>query len=178
MLYGTGGGQPPAVRDINFFRPGIDKSPQPLIATKADEGQPEISPDGKWLAYVSNESGTLQIYVIPFPNVHDGKWPVSSSGGTDAEWSHRGDELFYRDSSGKIVAAKIKTTPVPSVGSVTTLFSAVAFQFGFPFRNYAVSPDDRRFLMIRRAREPAEHFVVVENWFDELKPSHTSGSTR
>jgi dipeptidyl aminopeptidase/acylaminoacyl peptidase len=163
--------------DIRAFRPGIDKAPFSLIATKHREGTPALSPDGRWLAYASAESGQSQIYVVPFPNIGDGKWAISPSGGTEPEWSHRGNELFYRDSSGVLVAAQIATRPTITVGRVTPLFSTEPFQSSpfFWFRTYAVSRDDQRFLFIRRAKEPPEQLVVVENWFDELAASGKKG---
>jgi hypothetical protein len=163
--------------DIRAFRPGIDKSPFSLIATKYREGPPSLSPDGRWLAYASTESGQPQIYVVPFPNIGDGKWAVSPTRATEPEWSHRGNELFYRDSAGALVAAEITTTPTIRVGRVTPLFSTEPFQSSpfFWFRTYAVSADDRRFLFIRRANEPSEQLVVVENWFDELVASGKTG---
>jgi hypothetical protein len=161
--------------DIRAFRPGIDKSPIDLFATKNKEGMPALSPNGRWLAYTSNESGQNEIYVVPFPNVRSGKWAVSAKGGTDPEWSHRGDEIFYRDSAGTLVAAAIKTTPTINVGRVTPLFSTDALQFfDIGSKNYAVSTDDRRFLMVRRVKERAEQVVVVENWFDELSATRAS----
>ncbi|HJP60388.1 MAG TPA: BTAD domain-containing putative transcriptional regulator [Gemmatimonadaceae bacterium] len=170
LVYGTTPLRQRDSGDILAFRPGIDASPLPLFATKHREGTPSVSPDGRWLAYASDESGQPQIYIVPFPNIRDGRWPVSTKGGADPQWSHRGNELFYRDSAGFLVAAEIKTAPTISVGRLTRLFSTEPFEaIGFfSIRRYAVSADDQQFLMIRRAKEPPEQLVVVENWFDEL----------
>ncbi|HJQ13003.1 MAG TPA: BTAD domain-containing putative transcriptional regulator [Gemmatimonadaceae bacterium] len=169
LLYSTSPSLPDS-GDILAFRPGIDVAPRPLIATSHREGTPTFSPDGRWLAYSSDESGQPQIYVVPFPNIGDGRWAVSAHGGADPQWSHRGNELFYRDSAGFLVAAEITTTPNVRVGRETRLFSTEPFEAVgfFALRRYAVSADDQRFLMIRRAKEPPEQLVVVENWFDEL----------
>jgi len=176
LLYATTPAAPDS-GEIRAFRPGIDKSPTPLIATKYKEGMPAFSPDGRWLAYTSNESGEYEIYVVPFPNIHDGKWAISSRGGTDPEWSHRGDEIFYRDSAANLVAMKIRTAPTFSAGTATRLFSTEPFQFfDFGVKNYAVSADDRRFLMIRRFKERDEHLIIVENWFEELTGSRKNRS--
>ena len=83
--------------DIMGIRPGTDTVPVALVSTKFDEGAPVISPDGRWLAYTSNESGQYEVFVVPFPNTGATKWAVSSHGGTEARWSHSGRELFYRD---------------------------------------------------------------------------------
>ncbi len=175
LLYASSTRRPES-GDIGGFRPGIDKSPVQVVATKFREGTPAFSPDGRWLAYTSNESGQNEIYVVPFPNFRGGKWAISSHGGTDPEWSHRGNELFYRDSAENLVTVEVRTTPTISIGRVTPLFSTAGFQFSDNgAKNYAVSPDDRRFLMIRRAREGTEQIIVVENWFDELRATRGKG---
>jgi len=83
--------------DILAMRPGIDVAPVPVVASRFTEISPALSPNGRWLAYVSNETGSDEIYVVPFPNTGTAKWPISASGGTEPAWSHRGNELFYRD---------------------------------------------------------------------------------
>jgi DNA-binding SARP family transcriptional activator len=155
--------------DILGVRPGLDTSPVPLVASRFWETTPAFSPDGHWLAYTSDESGPNQVYVVPFPNTHAAKWAVSTSGGTDPEWSHRGNELFYRDGAGNLVAAEVKTSPTFLIGRATSLFSTVGLEMLLGLKGYAVSPDDRRFLMIRPAVGAPEKLIVVENWFEELK---------
>jgi Tol biopolymer transport system component len=140
------------------------------VATKSEEGAPDISPDGRWLAYVSDESGQHEIYVVPFPNTTAAKWAVSTSGGTEPVWSHSGKELFYHDATGNLVAVEVRTNPTFSVGRSATLFSVKEFRSNPLSAQYAVSPDDRRFLMIRpMAASGSEELIVVENWFEELK---------
>jgi len=146
----------------------------PLVASRFWETTPAFSPDGHWLAYTSDESGPNQVYVVPFPNTHAAKWAVSTSGGTDPEWSHRGNELFYRDGAGNLVAAEVKTSPTFLVGRATSLFSTVGLEMLLGLKGYAVSPDDRRFLMIRPVVGAAEKLIVVENWFEELKAKSSS----
>ena len=156
--------------DILGIRLGIDTTPVPLVATRFTEVAPAPSPDGRWLAYTSNESGRYEIYVVPFPNTGAAKWAVSTRGGTEPQWSRSGKELFYRDGSRNLVAVAIRTTPTFSLGGSTALFSAAGFasdEFG---AEYAVAPDDQRFLMIRsRAASGSDELIVVENWFEELK---------
>jgi Tol biopolymer transport system component len=156
--------------DILGIRPGVDTVAVPLVATKFSEIAPAISPDGRWLAYTSNESGQYEIYVVPFPNTAAAKWAVSTHGGTEPLWSHSGKELFYRDVAGNLVAVEVRSTPTFSLGRSTALFPAAAF-FSFQGRaQYAVAPDDRRFLMIRQATGSApDELIVVDNWFEELK---------
>jgi serine/threonine-protein kinase len=160
----------PGSGDILGIRPGIDTAPVPVVATRFTEMSPALSPDGRWLAYVSNETGEDAIFVVPFPNTSAGKWAISTGAGTEPLWSHRGNELFYRDGSGNLVAVAVNTTPRFSLGRSTALFSAAGFT-SFRFTpQYAVAPDDRRFLMIRQLETGTpDKVIVVENWFEELR---------
>jgi eukaryotic-like serine/threonine-protein kinase len=140
------------------------------VATKFGEIAPAISPNGRWLAYTSNESGQYEVYVVPFPNTATAKWAVSTHGGTEPLWSHSGKELFYRDVAGNLIAVKVRSTPTFSPGRSTVLFPAAAYFSWANGAQYAVAPDDRRFIMIRRVAGSApEELVVVDNWFEELK---------
>jgi serine/threonine-protein kinase len=162
--------QGPGASDIMAIRPGVDTAPIPLVATRFTEFTPAISPDSKWLAYSSNESGRYEVYVVPFPNVKAAKWIVSTAGGTEPRWSHRGNELFFRDAAGNMVAVEVRTNPVFSVTRTTILFSASRFESFEASPEYDVSADDQRFLMLRPlAGSDPERLIVVENWFEELK---------
>jgi Tol biopolymer transport system component len=160
----------PGFGDILGIRSGTDKRPVPLVATMASELSPVISPNGRWLAYVSNESGENEVYVVPFPNASVAKWAVSAHGGREPRWSHSGNELFYEDAEGNLVSVAVKTSPTFSIGRSRALFPAAEF-FSFELhRQYAVAADDRRFLMIRPAGAIApDKVIVVDNWFEELK---------
>jgi dipeptidyl aminopeptidase/acylaminoacyl peptidase len=156
--------------DILGIRPGIDAAPRPLMATKFIESAPALSPDGRWLAYTSNEYGDYENYVVPFPNTGAAKWVVSTHGGMEPMWSHSGRELFYRDGARNLVAVQVKTTPTFSLGLTTVLFPTGGFNYSEVLRQYDVSADDRRFLMIRPVTADASaNLIVVENWFEELK---------
>jgi Tol biopolymer transport system component len=164
--------QSPGSGDILAIRPGIDTAPVPVVATRFSEISPALSPNGRWLAYVSNETGEDEIYVVPFPNTGTGKWAISAGGGTEPVWSHRGSELFYRDASGNLVAVEVNTSPTFSLGRATVLFPAARFTSLRFNPQYAVAPDDRRFLMIRPLETSTpDKLIVVENWFEELKKS-------
>jgi hypothetical protein len=160
------------------MRPGVDTAPMPVASTAFTETSPAISPNGRWLAYSSNESGRDEIYVIPFPNTRGGKWAISTDGWTEPVWSHRGTELFYRAASGDLVAVAVDADETFSVGHSTTLFPAAGYQSVRYTPQYAVAPDDKRFLMIRplETKSP-DNIIVVENWFEELKTA-ASGSGR
>ena len=155
----------PGSGDILGIRPGIDTAPVPLVASKFMEVAPAISPNGRWLAYASDETGQFEIYVVPFPNTTAARWAVSTRGGTEALWSHRGSELFYRDGSGNLVAVAVKTTPTFSFGRPTVLFPASGFASEKLGLQYALAPNDQRFLMIRPL---PDKLIVVKNWFEEL----------
>jgi serine/threonine-protein kinase len=155
--------------DILGIQPQLDSAPVPLVATGSTEVSPALSPDGRWLAYASNETGQFEIYVVPFPNTGAAKWAISTGGGTEPLWSHRGSELFYRDASGTLVAVEVKTKPTFSPGRSTALFSAAGFASYQFAPQYAVAPDGQAFLMIRVVETSTpDELIVVENWFEEL----------
>jgi Tol biopolymer transport system component len=169
LLFQTGTGSPGA-GDILGIRPGIDTLPVPLVATQYTEVSPALSPDGRWLAYTANETGKYEVYVVPFPNTGAAKWAVSTRGGSEPQWAHRGRELFFRDGAGNLVATEVAATPNFATGRTTILFPATQFLSNQIATQYAVAADDRRFLMIRSVSATAlDKLIMVENWFEELK---------
>lgn len=173
LIYNTDANAPDS-GDIVGIRPGVDSAPVPIVATEFREVEPAVSPNGRWLAYVSNETGHYEVYAVPFPNTRAARWTISTRGGIDPQWSPRGNELFYRDDAGNLVAAEVKTSPTFSVGRTTPLFSTARLSVcrsisGPCAKAYAVSHDASRFLMMKRQEEAPEKLVVVENWFEELK---------
>jgi serine/threonine-protein kinase len=140
-----------------------------LLDAPFDEKWPVVSPDGRFMAYALNESGKEEIYVRPFPEVNGGKWQISTGGNNWPFWSPDGRELFFWSFSEQaIVAVKIRTDPAFSAGNAEILFRGPYLNGNG--RQFDISPDGERFLMVRLGREPgsAEIHVVV-NWFDELK---------
>ena len=155
--------------DIYGVKAG-DSSLVPLVISPARDGYPALSPDGKWLAYSSDESGPFEVYVRPFPDVAAARWQVSTAGGVGPVWSHKGNELFFRNNHGDLVAAQVSTSPSFSVVAQHALFSLDGFISGGPTQSYAVSPDDKRFLIAREASAgEAGQLIVSEHWFEELK---------
>ncbi len=143
-------------------------SSQPLLDSEFAEQSAAISPSGRFLAYQSNESGQYEIYVRPFPNVDDGKWQISSDGGTGPVWAPRGQELFYRNGSALEVVS-IKTDSTFTAGSPAVLFTGI-YTIGLGFVNYDISPDGQRFLMLQPTEPEAEPQInVILNWTEELK---------
>jgi DNA-binding SARP family transcriptional activator/Tol biopolymer transport system component len=139
-----------------------ERTLRPYLRGPSEEHSPAMSPDGRWLAYVSNESGQDEVYVRPFPRPGT---PVliSSGGGREPRWASSGREIFYRGERG-MVAAAVTTSPSFRVGERLVLFNDKQY-LAHPYgAAYDVHPDGRRFLMIRRGLESPE-VVVVLNWF-------------
>jgi len=156
--------------DLFAFRPGVDTVATPLLTTRFREQSPALSPDARWLAYASNESGRLEVYVRPFPNTAEARWQVSVAGGSEPRWAHSGQELFYRNGAGDLIAAEVRATPTFAVLSQQSLFPAATFATNSAHHGYEVSPDDQRFLMARLERsEEGSDLSLVQNWFEELK---------
>lgn len=160
-------------RDILGIRPGVDTVAIPLLAEGYDEQRPALSHDGRWVAYVSNEDGTHQLFVRPFPAVDDGKVQVSTNGGIMPLWSHDGRELFFVDGSNDLIAVEVELGATFRVVGSEALFK-IPYSYRTSQTNsvYGVSPDDQRFLMAR-SYQPLEgtpsSFVLVQNWLEELK---------
>jgi serine/threonine-protein kinase len=149
---------------------------RPLLATPFNELNAEVSPNGHWVAYESNESGRNEIYVRPFPNVDADKQPVSTNGGTQPLWARNGQELFY-ESMGTLMRVPVKTGATFERGTPEKVFDGpyVFRTLGqMPGRMYDVSADGQRFLMIKETggadeRPPSARIILVQNWFEELK---------
>jgi Tol biopolymer transport system component len=146
----------------------------PLLETPFNERNPELSPDGRWLAYESNESGRFEIHVRPFTDLNKGKWQVSMGGGVQPLWSRNGRELFFRSPSGAVMRVVIDARTSFSPTEPTRLFDGPYFLSSTAIigRTYDVSPDGQRFLMIKenRRRDQNEYIIVIQNAFAELKP--------
>ena len=159
---------PPASPDIMGLKLG-DTTLVPLIVSPAAELFPALSPDGRWLAYASTESGRPEIYVRPFPETATAKWQVSTEGGVEPAWSSTGRELLYINGKRDMVAAEIPAGGAFSVGKQRTLFSVAQLFGGGPVPSFSLSPDDKRFLMLREGDtgQPGE-LIVAENWLGTL----------
>src|SRR5687768_9988560 len=162
----------PGLRDLFARRIGSDSSIT-LAASRADEVAPALSPDGRWLAYVSNESGVFEVYVRPFPNVADGRWQISVSGGAEPVWANSGRELFYRSSgtatdSQMVIGVTTGKSFIPGVRKA--LFPLIRYATDDTYQHYDVAPDDRRFVMLRASQgNRVDQLVVVENFFEVLR---------
>ena len=146
------------------------------VQPRAADGAPQLSPDGRWLAYASDESGRREIYVQPYPGL-SGKWQISTDGGNEPQWSRErqwsrgGKELFYR-SGRKMMAVDIATQTGFAAGKPRPLFEGDyrSTATGWARPNYDVSPDGQRFLMLKTVEQaPVTQINVVLNWSEELK---------
>jgi len=160
-------------RDIQALSLDGSGRVQSLVHSPALDANAEVSADGRWLAYDSNESGQFEVYVRPYPDADRARWQVSVGGGRQPLWSRDGRELFYRDFSGDIVSVPVVLTPTFSAGQAVKVLDGSGYLGGGPFmsaRSYDLSLDGRRFLMLKPvASEAARSLVVVLNWFEELK---------
>jgi len=155
--------------DIYGYQPGAEAQQIPLVDTEFSEQSPALSPDGRWLAYTSNRTGRFEIYVSPFPNVGHSQWQVSTEGGTDPLWARNGRELFYKNDQEQLVVAEYQAEPTFRLVSERPLFSVSEYQFWPVNHSFAVSADDRRFLMVRRFGSSSRQLYLTFNFFEELK---------
>jgi serine/threonine-protein kinase len=156
---------------------GLRSQIRPLVQTTSDELNAEISPDGRWMAYQSNESGKDEIYVRPFPDTDRGRWQMSAGGGTRPLWARSGKELFYVGPSGAVMSASVEGGSTLRAGNPTRLFEGhYLMAAGIGGRTYDVSPDGRRFLMIKPVdggeflpTAAPTSLIIVQHWTEELK---------
>jgi eukaryotic-like serine/threonine-protein kinase len=143
-----------------------DRTASKRVETPAAELWPEISPDGLYLAYQSNESGHEEIYVHRFPQ-GEGRWQVSAAGGTMPRWSSRGNELFFV-ADDDLMVAEVQTQPALRLGTPQKLFSGRTLNLS-SMTDYDVSPDGRRILVVQREGSTTlPRVTVVQNWYREF----------
>lgn len=131
---------------------------------------PDFSPDGRWLAYSSNESGVFEVFVQHYPEGGE-RHQISTGGGIEPLWSRNGRELFYRNGP-RVMAVDIRTAPTFRAGRVRRLFEGPYFEIS-PSRHYDISPDGQRFLMVlpldAKQEQTPRSLTVVLNWFADLQ---------
>jgi len=143
-----------------------DRTPRALVTSRFDERRPAISPDGRWLAYGTNEPGPFEIHVRPYPETARGQYQASAGGGTSPVWSIDGRAIFYRN-GGKVFRVNVTTSPDFKAGKPEELFT---FSGSDQYMNYDLSPDGKRFAMIKSGGDSgAAEYRVVVNWIEELK---------
>jgi serine/threonine protein kinase len=175
------GAETPDLRrfDIGMMSMEGDHARKTLLQADYNQLQPKISPDGRWIAYISTESKKNEVYVRSFPDVNKGRWQVSTSGGDSPLWSPDGRELLYLNGDA-VVAVSVKTEPnFDIVGTPQVLFRGTYVPSlpdnGTP---WDISPDGKRFLMIKPPASTSAastavvarpKITIVLNWFEELK---------
>jgi serine/threonine-protein kinase len=147
---------------------------RPLVQTSFDERNGIVSPNGRWLAYEANDSGSFEVYVRPYPDVAGAPSQVSTSGGTQPLWAHDGRELFYFAPDGALMRVAVANGAAWSVGAPAKVLDGryVVRPVGNAYRNYDIAPDGQRFLMMKAAAGDAAgapQIVVVQHFDEELK---------
>jgi serine/threonine-protein kinase len=155
----------------DLFAASLDgeKTLRTLVQTPFNETAAALSPDGRWLAYHSNESGPFQIYVRPYPKVEQGRWQVSTDGGTAPLWSPDGRELFYVATDGHLMAVPVTLSSSFTWGKAAQLFDTRPYNVSEQGRNYDVSHDGQRFVVVKNPSGSDSRLQVVENWIEEVK---------
>ena len=171
--------------DISIATIGPPAETRTLLSTTYSESAPAISPDGRWLAYQSDESGRAEVYVRPFPAVDQGRWTISVGGGTEPRWAANGRELFFTvRSGGWTTPGVLMSVPVQPgsafiAGQPTAVFTIPAGAS----EAYDVAPDGRFLFHFQRAMRadeeaPRQEIIIVQNWFEELKARVPTGVAR
>ena len=151
-----------------------DRKTRAVIQTTANEMSPEFSPDGRWLAYVSNQSGRHEVYVQPYPGPGE-RHLISTNGGQQPAWASNRELVYVQaeaSASRKLMSVRIETVPVFLAGTPETIFDNVGLQSIWG-RSYDVTPDGRRFLITLNKEPPTNplpiQMILVQNWLEELK---------
>jgi serine/threonine protein kinase/Tol biopolymer transport system component len=165
-------GNPKTGLDIWMMPFDGSRKPRPFLRTPYNDGTPRLSPDDRYVAYASDESGRFEVYVQPFPGL-GGKYQITSEGAREIVWAANG-ELFYRTADNKMMAVEIKTQPTLIVGKPHLLFAGnyeMNNQGNRLGANYDVTADGQRFIMLKSSAQQATgtQIIVVENWLEELR---------
>ena len=148
--------------------------PEVFLQTQAEERSPSYSPDGRWLAYSSNESGTIQLYVRAFPD-KGGKWQISNSGGTYPMWSHSGHELFFETLDNHIMVAAYTVKGDSFVADKPRMWSDKQLAgLVNTTKNVDLAFDGKRIVALMpietaEAQKAQSHVIFLENFFDEVR---------
>jgi serine/threonine-protein kinase len=157
----------PTAADLWLLDLEAQPSSRPLLETPFQEIFGAISPDGRWLAYTSDESGRPEVYVRKFPELTD-KTPISNEGGVQPVWARNGRELFYRNGE-KMMTVRLETDPELRASRPAALFQGAFHDPAIHAPQYDVTPDGRRFVMIESGEASPTRIEFVLGWFEELK---------
>ena len=143
-----------------------ETKPRAVVNTPAYEGGAQFSPDGRWMAYASDESGQMQVYVRPYPGP-DRKYPVSTQGGSQPLWNRNGRELSYRNAH-KMMVVDVTTSPGLVLSQPRQLFEQRYAFLTTTIPNYDISADGQRFVMVKD-ESGSGRLNVILNWHEELR---------
>ncbi len=155
--------------DVSAFELNGNGTPSVVVQSSAEEQSGQFSPDGRWVAYQSDESGRVEVYAQPFPGPGS-KWTVSTNGGSQVRWRRDGKEMFYVAPDGRLMAVAIETGSIdraPDIGTPVALFAPPlggAVQQGEFRQQYMVSPDGQRFLVAAVTEVAQSPISVILNW--------------
>jgi Tol biopolymer transport system component len=144
-----------------------DRMPRPYLESTFDRIQSRVSPDSRYLAYTTNESGTFQIVVQTFPDPNGGKWQISAEGGVQPKWRRDGRELYYLSLDGKMMSVPVSTGPAFTAGRPMVLFQTlltVNRRSPTRDRQYDVAPDGHFLMSVPAANAAYIPFTVMVNW--------------
>jgi serine/threonine-protein kinase len=167
-------GSAEGTRHLLVLEHGVDTVPRMLLHARYDHFAMTLSPDGRWLAYVSDESGNSEVYVRPFPGVDSAKFAISVGGGLEPLWRRDGTELFFRNQRGDMFAVPVATGRQFEHGAPKLLFSRPGMALQEFYRSYDVHPDGKRFLMLNGGDAEARRLSVIFNWRPELQKAQGS----
>jgi eukaryotic-like serine/threonine-protein kinase len=169
---------PGSNRDIVLLKPGEDTIARPVLESRFSETGASVSPNGQWMAYVSNESGRSEVYVRPFSDPSANRVKVSTEGGAQPQWSSTGSELYFvkqamsmgQDSSRQVAAMMVvDVRPAPTFAASTP---RTVFNHSRLISYFGVTPDGKRFVIVtpsaHRSTDRRPEVVIVENWMREL----------
>ena len=155
--------------DLYTLTPGADTVLRPLLVGPEQVYAPDVSPDGRWLAYIGQGSGRGELYVRRLDDPNAGRVQVSVDGAEEPRWSHSGRELFFRSARGEMLVADVSRGTSFSAGAPRVLFSLPSAAKDLNHRAYDITPDDRRFLMISAPESGRVRMVLVSDWLAALK---------
>ena len=152
---------------------GETSEPVTFLSTPLNEGTPRFSPDGRFVAYNSDESGLFEVYVRPFPDGTAGKWQVSVNGGGQPRWRSDGKELYYVEDS-TMMAVSVSTEPTFTPGQPQLLFESADLISSDGTTTYEVAADGERFVTVSPVADADEEAVprtirIVQNWYEEFR---------
>jgi Tol biopolymer transport system component len=148
-----------------------DSTVLPVATSRFTELQPAMSPDARWVAYVSNDAGRDEVYVRPFPSGDGSHWQISNGGGGSPAWSPDGKQLYFLDAANRLIAAQVATDPTFHVTALVSLFNATRFDYISYHQAFDVMPDGR-FAFLDQAGQTATsaiRLVQIDNWFADVR---------